>query len=57
MIFIQDLSAKKLIIFLHGGLGSIVHEGKLHELIYVSANSYGLVYDRHVYRKNLLVRY
>ncbi len=46
-IFIGDPSAKKLIIFLHEGLGSIAQWKNFPKLVCTATNSYGLVYERH----------
>jgi pimeloyl-ACP methyl ester carboxylesterase len=50
--FIGDPSAKKLIIFLHEGLGSIAQWKNFPELVCSATNSYGLVYDRRGYGKS-----
>ena len=51
-LFIGDPAAKKIIIFLHEGLGSIAQWKQFPELICEASNSYGLIYDRSGYGKS-----
>ncbi|NOQ73559.1 MAG: alpha/beta fold hydrolase [Crocinitomix sp.] len=50
--FIGDPTAKKIIVFLHEGLGSIAQWKAFPELVCKATNSYGLVYDRYGYGKS-----
>ncbi len=51
-VFIGNPTAKKLIIFLHEGLGSIAQWKTFPESVCEATNSYGLVYDRRGYGKS-----
>ncbi|MFT5820863.1 MAG: pimeloyl-ACP methyl ester carboxylesterase [Crocinitomix sp.] len=51
-VFIGDKAAKKIIIFLHEGLGSIAQWKAFPELVCNATNSYGLIYDRCGYGKS-----